>query len=337
MQLTIQTFTVRCLDEELTNQESPHSRIVRDISIPPNQKLRSGVKQFIHNLIDHIISKAANSKFGHIAGHLVTNITGVVPKINEFLGGDILVLRKNVLTLNENNLVPILKSRAIRFLEDDLKLKSLILFFAKTWVFKVLDDAYLFAAPFIKEIKIVLPSTTKKSLLSRKAPSTLQKSPNTLIRDILVDVAIHLIEPYRAKLNQTLSNITNELLVVYKPVLPNNLVLSIVSCGMNQVVLRAFDVVETIREMLNDLFTPQSRSRRSVDIITDNNNNKLLQLALHPVRLLIQLVFTPIHHLLKITSKYFFISIGPTVGSVVLKPFEAIVLNFISLIPCLGC
>ncbi|XP_044762157.1 uncharacterized protein LOC123319322 [Coccinella septempunctata] len=335
--LAIQAATVRCQKISIYPEELPNGlpRHIRSLSLTFTNELKSPVNTSITSLIDSIVSKFLDTKLGQLVAEAIFDTPVFVTKVNNILGSKVLILEKNSLRISYANLIEVIKIHITDFLENHLKLRGILLNFAGGFVSRTVDDFGRKIEPAVKQVNFTV--STKPSAIQGTGVTSAQ----SVIRKIIQDFIVLLIRPFQSRLNQTLLNVTNELLSLYKPVLPSNYFQSIISCGINQSVLKTVEIVEAAREMLNHLLANPNRvMKRSVDSLESNNEKQtrsLIGLIVAPIRFLLTLILTPVHRLLKRLMNYIFVTLRPVVGKFILSPIESIVMSIINLIPCSNC
>ncbi|XP_045483655.1 uncharacterized protein LOC123688945 isoform X2 [Harmonia axyridis] len=325
--------TVACIDEELTFNVNPKPiRNIRSLtSVTGKYELQSSVETHITSSIDNIISKLLNTTVGKLITDAFLDTPKFVFEINNFLGRDVLILNKNRLTISYINVTEIFKRQISYFLEHDFKLNGILLKFAEGFVPKIVTDFTRKLRPVLEQVNITVPSASKG----------LKGVSQNGISNLVLDLVVILLKPSQVKINQTLLNVTNELISLYKPVLPKDYFQSIFSCGINQTILKLIEVIEVIRESVNGLLLPPNRiSKRSVDVSENEKNGKQTKIfgfIIEPIRNLLALILTPLHRAMKGLMNYILVTLRPIVGKIILSPIENIIMSIINLIPCVRC
>lgn len=348
----VDNFNIPAFDVEV--QEKELQTVTEKAPLP---RVAQEAFKTVETAIDDILNQVANFIQQIILQNpilqSVSNITvyDVINDVNIALNGQVLVNDKSHLKVNYDNLITTAENKIVGVLRANLKNNFLLLSVAEKFVVDNLNRYNGTIKNIIKSIDIPLePVETTRQVLAGSTGT----SDNNQLKNVISQTLVNVLRPVASLIDSTLSNITNTLLQFYQPEAASGYLESLVVSFTNQAILTAVDIIDQVRQELNNIFNDginiikkrsidpnsgidEDRPRRSIIDIILTPIRAILRTILTPIRFLILLISTPIHNILKQIANSVFITLRPVVGRVILNRLEDLVLWVIDLIPCRNC
>ncbi|KAL3278836.1 hypothetical protein HHI36_016356 [Cryptolaemus montrouzieri] len=282
--------------------------------------------------VEYLVKTLVKSTIETLLQASPSNPPTFINNVNKVLGYDVLIIQADNIRLDYNKVLEFAKAKGNEILQSRFGKNKILLLLLDGIMDITLNRILSENRRIIEGIHL---STNYRKLSNSSEPLN---EHNVLIR-IASNFLVESLRPIQPQLNQTLINISSELLKHYQPVIPKEYAPSIVTFTINQTILKALDFLDNLRNSLNNvLVTPEPRKPRAIsDSSVTTTSSSSGNIILRPLIRLVELILTPVHNILRLTANYIFATLRPVVGRIILQPIENLVWAIINLIPCLNC